>query len=308
MGLATKIIDGEDSLMTSYLPFENGHPGFKIALKPLDPSQWIEPDEDLGMRLAEKARLTSDDPEAVFQALPGTETAQREILRLLSAYLVEHYPSLYWKDGPVIHLPTAKVCVEMTSKAPALQTAGQLVDDDLCMMIRQEEGWVLGAASLHFPSHWSLAEKFGKSMATIHKPVPGFSGEMEKRVTRIFDHLQPEQPVWRLNWSLHDDPTLPMPAPTDGPRFANVEGAALLAKAFVRVERQTLRKLPVSGEILFTIKTYIDPLTTLMKNGDPGVVEDLHRALSSMNDDQLAYKGLTDARAKILAALVNDIS
>ena len=34
----------------------------------------------------------------------------------------------------------------------------------------------------------------------------------------------------------------------------------LNAAAFIRVERQTLRKLPQSGDILFTIQIYLDPL------------------------------------------------
>ena len=55
-----------------YLPFEGGHPGFRIALKPLDPAQWIEPDEGLAERLAEKDRLSAADPEGTFRAGDGT--------------------------------------------------------------------------------------------------------------------------------------------------------------------------------------------------------------------------------------------
>ncbi|WP_370339640.1 heme-dependent oxidative N-demethylase subunit alpha family protein, partial [Parvularcula marina] len=90
-----------------YIPFENGHPGFKIALKPLDPARWIEPDEGLGDRLTEKAHLDETAADEVFRASPEADAAQRETLRLLSRYLLEHHPSFYWKDGSVIHLPTA---------------------------------------------------------------------------------------------------------------------------------------------------------------------------------------------------------
>ncbi len=287
-----------------YIPFENGHPGFKIALKPLDPARWIEPDEGLGDRLTEKAHLDETAADEVFRASPEADAAQRETLRLLSRYLLEHHPSFYWKDGSVIHLPTAKRCIDLSSGEPPLKLAGQLVDDDLCLMMRDEDGrWRLMAASLHFPSHWSLGEKFGKSMAEIHTPVPAFVEEMDKRVARIFDNLRREQPVWRLNWSLHDEPGLHLPGPTGGPRFAGVEGASLLAKAFLRVERQTLTKLPETGAILFTIKTYQDPLPALLTHGGPDMVHDLHAGLSAMNADQLSYKGLTDARDRVLAAI-----
>ncbi|MEM9234234.1 MAG: DUF3445 domain-containing protein [Pseudomonadota bacterium] len=290
--------------MSPYIPFEKGHRGFEIALNTLDPADWIEPDDALAERLAQKALLSAKDPEGTFRAEAGTHAAQAEVLRLLTAYLTKYHPSLYWRDGPTMHLPKAGLCVDLTTGAPPLQIAGQLVDDDLCLMVRDEtRGWHLGAASLHFPSHWSMAEKFGLSMDDIHAPVPGFADRMAARVDRIFDHLRPEQPVWRLNWSLHDEPTLPLPGPTEGPRFQDTEEEALLARAFMRVERQTLRKLPDSGAILFTIKTYIDPLPALLKKGGAGMVQDLHAALSAMDGDQLAYKGLTEARDRVLAAI-----
>ena len=43
-------------------------------------------------------------------------------------------------------------------------------------------------------------------------------------------------------------------------RFGDVEAAA---RAFIRVERQTLRKLPVTGDILFTIRIHLDPMAAL---------------------------------------------
>ena len=292
------------SELPRYLPFEGGHPGFRIALKPLDPAQWIEPDEGLAERLAEKDRLSATDPEGTFRANEGTHAAQAETLRLLTTHLTGDHPSWYRRDGHMMNLPKAGRCVDLSTGAPPLRTAGRLVDDDLCLMVRDEDGrWRLQAASLHFPSHWSLGEKFGKSMAEIHIPVPRFVEEMDRRVARIFDNLRPEQPVWRLNWSLHDENTLALPGPTDGPRFQGVEGAALLAKAFLRVERQTLTRLPETGAILFTIKTYQDPLPALLRQGGEEVRRDLHAALSAMNAEQLAYKGLIDARERVLGAV-----
>lgn len=291
------------SFPSPYIPFESGHPGFKIALSPLDPARWIEPDERLAARLGEKERLDAEDGADTFRAAAGTAPAQAETLSLLVDHLGTHHPELYQNTENSVRIAPAGRNIKLTG-APPLQIAGRLVDDDLCLMIRDREGsWRLQAASLHFPSHWSLAEKFGRSMAGIHEPVPGFADQMETRVARIFDHLRPETPVWRLNWSLHDDATLPLPDLPEGPRFEKLDGEALLTRAFLRVERQTLRKLPKAGAIVFTIKTYIDPLTLLLDKGGPALARDLHDALAAMNEAQLAYKGLTRARARVLAAL-----
>ena len=71
-------------------------------------------------------------------------------------------------------------------------------------MRRGEDGWRLAAASLCFPSSWSLEEKFGKPLQDIHTPVPGFGRGTRTAdiIHRIFDNLAVAQPVERLNWSL----------------------------------------------------------------------------------------------------------
>src|SRR5919205_916624 len=58
---------------------------------------------------------------------------------------------------------------------PPLECASRLVQEDLVLMARHDSGWQLAAASLCFPSTWVLAEKFGRDMDGIHKPVPGYA-------------------------------------------------------------------------------------------------------------------------------------
>ena len=79
------------------------------------------------------------------------------------------------------------------------------------LMARGDTGWQLAAASLCFPSTWVLAEKFGRDMDGIHKPVPGYAEHIGPRLLRIFDNLQVERPAWRLNWSIYDGPELYAP-------------------------------------------------------------------------------------------------
>jgi hypothetical protein len=47
----------------------------------------------------------------------------------------------------------------------------------------------------------------------------------------------------------------------------------------LRTERQTLRRLPKTGAIVFTIRTYITPIETLVK--EPGIPERLASAVRS---------------------------
>ncbi|MGV6819468.1 MAG: heme-dependent oxidative N-demethylase family protein, partial [Parvularcula sp.] len=155
------------------------------------------------------------------------------------------------------------------------------------------------AASLCFPSHWSLRAKYSRPMAKIHQPVPGFEGQMEQRVDRIMNNLRPEAPVWRMNWSLHDEPTLFQTGPSAHPRFSGLTGPEIIKAGFVRIERQTLTKLPRTGAILFTIRTHLDPLESLSDANR----RDLAAAIEAMTEAEHQYRGIDHKVSQIVEAL-----
>ena len=163
-------------------------------------------------------------------------------------------------------------------------------------------GYTLEAASLCFPSRWRLAEKLGHPMTVIHEPVPGFGDKLARPVDRFFDHLHADRPVWRVNWSVNDDPALFQPvrrgeADTDEMITDNNAGERL----FIRCERQTLRRLPGTGWILFTIKTYVDPVSALQ--GRPDAARGLASALRELPDSTRRYKNIAPYQAALLSYL-----
>lgn len=163
-------------------------------------------------------------------------------------------------------------------------------------------GYRLAAASLCFPSSWSLAEKFSRSMFEIHEDVPGFNNSrMGQMVARLFDNLKAGQLVGRFNWSVYPDAGLHHPEP----RQVQIDGVGnALARLFIRVERQTLRRLPGSGDILFTIKVYHDPLAALEAEEDRATLATgLREQLLAFDADQVSYKRLTETRDALAEAL-----
>ena len=99
-----------------------------------------------------------------------------------------------------------------------LDAAGRLVQEDLCLMVLRDGAPHLDAASLCFPSYWRLADKLGRPMADVHGPVAHYADELAAKVDTFLQRLRPERPVWRRNWSIHDDPTLLPPRPHPAPR------------------------------------------------------------------------------------------
>lgn len=295
----------------THTPYDGTSKPFAIGLKQAEPRDWIELDGHLEAYLAEKDRLYTEIPDKVFVAEPETRAAQQEVLDLLVPHLLERFPETYRMDGNrcLIADTDRSIDVENPGDNP-LVAASKLVQEDLILMRPGENGWRLAAGSLCFPSSWKLTEKFGLAMHDIHDPVPGFGpgSRMAELISRMFDKLAVL--VERFNWSIQADHALYHPL-SDRQRIARTaEGQSafpdsdIAGHAFIRVERQTLRKLPVSGDILFSIRIYLDPLAVLARREDRArLAGSFADQLMGLDRAQLDYKGLAADRDRLVAFL-----
>jgi len=278
---------------------------FAIGLKPLDPTRWIDVDDELAVYLAEKSRLFAERYNQVFAAEADTEAAQREVLERLVAHLPADHAETHAREGGSMRIVPTGELVWLDGTSP-LETAARLVQEDLVLMRRGDEGWRLAAAALCFPSAWRLSDKFGRPMHEVHGPVPGFGAgtRSAELITRMFDNLRPGAAMIRWNWSLYGDRVLFHPEPTHAvPRFG-VEGE----KAVVRLERQTITKL-TTGDVLFTIRIYLEPINALARRPEGREIAGAIRAqLAALSSEQAEYKGLATERETVLARLAAVVS
>jgi hypothetical protein len=283
-----------------YTPYTGGS-AFVIGLSAIERTRWLEPDDDLPAFLAEKDRLLASEGDAVFQQVDGSEAAQRECLDMVVSHLLADHSDICRRDGDRIEI--AGRSIDLASDAPALLTAGSLVQDDLVILSKKDDGWNIVAGYVAFPSSWSLREKAGHPMEIVHTHVPGFGGGTRNAtmINRIFDNLQPDLPAVRMNWSIYPEGELYWP-PERGARH---EGRPFTAwKNFIRVERQCLRRLPVTGDIVFTIRIYSDPLASLANLPSASdIANGLIRRLEEFTPEQLSYKGMATKRAALIEYL-----
>lgn len=263
---------------------------FVIGLKPLEAELMLLVDEELDTYRREKQLLYQTEPGQVIAAEADTLDAQSEVLQLVTDNLKAHHGDLYEFDGQLAHVHSTGETIDLSENCPIAQAA-LLVQDDLVLMRRDDNGWRLVAASLCFPSNWSLAEKFGKPMGEIHGPVP-ISDQMHQRIHRIFDGLRVEIPVWRANWSLEDSQKLRLDRTFDEKVHTIYNEPD---QAFLRTEYQTLHKLPVSHDILFTIRIAVHPMGTLGKPpGGKQRMDELLTQFKQLSAAQRRYKGLAE--------------
>jgi hypothetical protein len=285
----------------THTPYAGPTRPFTIGLSTLDCARWIEPDAGLSRYLDEKRHLIDTRLDDVFRATEDSLPAQHECLSELLAHLENRHPTVYGRDGNQMHV--AGHAIDLADETlPPLLRSGLLIQDDLVIMMKRDAGWSIAAAHLSFPSSWSLAEKFNRPMEEVHKHVPNFQAGTRNAVmiNRIFDNLTPGLPAERFNWSINWRQKLFHPE-------TGRNDTAEPDEAVVRVERQTLTKLPNTGAIVFTIRIYLDPVTVFQKHPDGRrLALALAEQLESLTEPQLRYKGLDRQRSRLVAQLRQD--
>lgn len=224
--------------------------------RPVPPGDWLQVDDAYAPQMALRERLLREKPDKVLRMAPGAAPAAGELLATVLDELAER-PG--FRIGPdAVGCPDGRqVALDRTRP---LETAARLVQEDLLVMEKPVGATehVLTAAALCFPASWSLDEKFLRPLTAIHDPITSYDDSVARRVQRLFDGLQPGRPIWRANALAYADPALYQPQSATARRPRSWDGTR-----WVRVERQTLARLPESGAVAFTIHTYIVPFAEL---------------------------------------------
>jgi len=243
-----------------HAPWRAGPPRFSVGLRPIDPDCWLFPDSEAHV-LDWKAGLLAW-PEQVFRQAPQARDAANEAAAL--------------------------VCAQAGAPEGDLIAAAHLVSDDLVVMTRAGDGrWLTGAIALTAPTFFSVDHAFGRDLTALHGPVP--DGEkLAARIARVFDAVRPGQVLERFNWTLQwgDARFTPDAAP-----LRAAAAAAPVSEArdhlHVRVERQTIVKLPETGAVLFTIRVCLDPVAALADDE----IAALAQAWRGLGPEGRSYKG-----------------
>lgn len=268
------------------LPFLDHRTAHPPGVQPLAPSDWILVEGDFPQQMAAREALITARPDVVLGALPEAEMATQELL----AEVVTHLEAQahYQVEGNKVRRPDGVVCA--VDAAAPLASIGRLVADDFCLLLPDAKSgeYRLVAAVLCFPARWSLTEKMGKPLTAIHAPVPNYAEGLSRRVNRLFDAIRPERPLWRANWLVYGDPVLHQPAlgDADSPAPAQPKRWSPDGPFYLRVERQTLRRLPVSGAVAFGIKSSVTPIEALQPE-EAGV---LSEQLGKLHEAEIAYR------------------
>lgn len=222
---------------------------------PIPLADWLQRDDAYPAQMACRDRLIAERTGEVHGLLPGAEAAAGELLGLVLAHL-DGVPGYVREPGAVRRPDGVRVPLD----GPPLVAAGRLVQEDLCLLdkVEGEAEHRLVGAILCFPSNWTLAQKLGRTLGRIHLPIESYDAGIARRVQRMFDLIRPEAPVMRANLIVYNEGDLFNPRP-EFERHAPEPGTGRL----VRVERQTILRLPQTRAMVFSIHTFMVALAAL---------------------------------------------
>lgn len=224
----------------------NGPPQFNVGLKPIALENWLLPDDQFKW-VKQKNLILDKSPDEVFQALTGSMLAQIEAAQMVSDLVGK----------------------ALRPEEPPLLAASRLVSDDLIVMEKIDDNWQLTALSLCSPTFFDAKYAVGNSLALLHGPIPTGGFDLAGRIARIFDSFAPDNVLERFNWTVQwgSDKYTP-----NGQKLRDSASIALITEApkmlFERVERQTIRRLPKTGAVLFTIRVRLNNLFDILQDSD----------------------------------------
>ncbi|KAF5234308.1 hypothetical protein FAUST_7693 [Fusarium austroamericanum] len=282
-----------------YRPFRHGPNFITMGIRKLDWDHWIQMDKYYPRYHDIKAAELKKDFEGhvKFVDTPELRLACFEVYDEVTGYLTERYPKIFTiADGFLRNAVTGeKFAHPPTDLHTAMANAALCVQEDLIIMAKEDDGqYHLDGAAVCLPGFWRVKEKYRMSLDTLHieAGVPHYQEKLQKSMNRYFDKMGPEQTITRNNLDdgLHWSHRMGPQNGNDPASWAtaNDQGITINDLHF-RSERQTLRRLPKSGVLLFTVRTYFEPISKIAQ--EPHIPGRLAEAIRNWDDTVSHYKG-----------------
>ena len=284
----------------SVLPDEDYHHSF--GLKGGSARAFFTPTTASAELLAQRRHWLRSDPARCAALLPGAGPLLEETIALARSF------------GAPVSDPTG--CETKQERAGSETGAPAHVADDFGRCLALGEAWEpdyvllkpdandgrfhLVGGCVCFPSSWRFEEKVGQPLEVIHTPVPHLNEQLASPIHNFLSRLKPGSAWCRANWGLSRSPELNQ-HPARG--LPKLRPPLREDEVWLRIEDQALVALPQSRGVLFGIRMTVVPLPEVKRH--PAAQRGLVRALRTMPDAMLEYKGLLAAKDELLRLLTD---
>lgn len=260
-------------------------------------------DEHYVAECRERALVLRQDPNRCM-VLPHMMAAQWDTLELIMESLAQDYPDDFelrrtgdawtWTNRPLGIGDSFVFGDADTLPMPPFEYITRQAQGDFTLQDQRENTLFIDGGMVTTQADWSLEFDLGMTFHEWHGPVPiAHDLGVFDRALQFLMRLQYGKPVRRLNWTMTVNPRLdtsPENYPIWGPDRTTVTPHNVGDKLYLRVELQTLFRLPRSNAILFGVRAYLASLSEVARVPKWG--RRLHRVLRDLPPELVEYKGL----------------
>jgi dimethylamine monooxygenase subunit A len=268
--------------------FPDGDFRFHLTLRRGEPQEFFRTSDPTGHVLSERKRWLADMPKRYSALTPEGSPLLGEFVDLCAEWGVLGGNSKLTANA-----------VEKKADAEILHEVGSTLEPDVLLLSRDNDGqFCLRGGVLCFPTGWSLEEKMGKTLDSIHGVVPGLNPVLGSPISQFLSRLKPGVAFHRDNWGisptdeLNQHPARALPA---------LELPVALDRLWLRVEHQVLLALPRSQGVVFGIRIANHRLDQLVTRAD--VSAGLIRSLETMPLAMAVYKRIAPIQLPLLEKL-----
>lgn len=245
--------------------------------------------------MAARQEILQKHGEMVFFTDPGTELACRELMEMLVQFVCKRYPQYFSLEdnNTVLHNRLLGTKTDLVA-TPPLKVVFTNIPEDYAMAFRNEKDgfYYLRAAMVCSSVGWDIGMNRGKVLRDIHEHVPDYAEKMAFSMDRFFAKMPVDQPIQRCSWSLEDHAPLfsspRMDARWERSAFADNKDELTVEAIKLRCDYQTLRRLPLSGAVVFNFKAVFTPIIEL--RDEPYMPAILAKVLEEGKKNLITYK------------------
>lgn len=259
--------------------------------------------------MTERRRILESDPTRV-QILPGMMPACWDLLMYYLRDLSMSHPDVMHleENGDVVRwrndlLQTDQVFTigdEKSLPYDPMTFLGREIPDDLLLVKERGGQLYFDAGLVTFAASWSVTFDVGMSFTEIHGPVPRLTGEgITSRAEQFLMRLPADQVYRRVNWTLSASGSRKLDIsleelPEWGKDIPRLVADQDFGKLQLRIELEHFIRLPMSGAVTFSIRTFMASLEEI--KAIPAWRDQLARILAATPEDIATYKGILDYR------------
>ncbi|KAK9790499.1 hypothetical protein AB5N19_03842 [Seiridium cardinale] len=261
-----------------------------MAVMKMEPDYWIELEHNYFRRMKQRMDLWKEHGERIMFEAPGSEMAARELMEMVLQNITIRYPHYFQleDDNRIFRNRLLDTTTVIDSMKP-LEVLYRHVPEDFAVMLRNEEdgNYYLRAAMICSTVGWNIGMHRDKVLRRIHDNVPLWE-KMALSVDRYLTKQACDTPIQRGSWGIEDWEAFFCPEDVSRSKFEHNPSDCKIEDLQLRCDWQTLRRLPMSGAVIFNFKAVFTPLTELAK--EPYVPALLHRVITQADPRLIEYK------------------